>query len=41
MKRKLMLVFLALPLLTGLGGCVVYTDGGYYHHHYWHDRDRW
>ena len=43
MKRKLMLVLLALPLLSVLGGCVVYpAGGGYYGHpHYWHDRGRW
>lgn len=45
MKRTLMLALLALlalPLIAGLGGCVVYTDGGYgYHHHYWHDHDRY
>jgi hypothetical protein len=35
MKRKLMLLVLALPLL---GGCVVYGDDGY-RGHYWHDRD--
>jgi hypothetical protein len=38
MKRMLMLALLALPLLTSLGGCIVYGDGGYYHP-YWHDRD--
>jgi hypothetical protein len=44
MKRKLMLVLLALPLL---GGCIVYPDGyhrGYYWHdrdHGWRDHDRW
>lgn len=40
MVRRLMLALIALPLIAGtLGGCVVYTDGGYYgHRHYWHDR---
>ncbi len=42
MKRKLMLALVALPLLSALGGCVIYPAGGYYGHpHYWHDRDRW
>jgi hypothetical protein len=37
MKRKLMLLVLALPLL---GGCILYGDDDYYHRgHYWHDRD--
>lgn len=40
MIRKLMLAVLVLPLVAGtLGGCVVYTGGGYYGHpYYWHDR---
>jgi hypothetical protein len=41
MKRKLMLMLLALPLLSGLGGCIVYDDGHYHRGHYWHDRDGW
>jgi hypothetical protein len=43
MKRTLLLALLAMPLLTALGGCIVYDErGGYYHHRsYWHDRDRW
>jgi hypothetical protein len=44
MKRKLMLVLFALPLLAvSLGGCIVEGGGGghYGHPHYWHDRDRW
>lgn len=41
MKRMLMLVLLALPLLASLGGCIVYGDGGYGHPYYWHDHDRW
>jgi hypothetical protein len=35
MKRQLMLILLALPLL---GGCVVY-DGDYHRGHYWHEGD--
>jgi hypothetical protein len=41
MKHKLMLMLLALPLLSGLGGCIVYDDGYYHRGHYWHDRDGW
>lgn len=35
MKRTLMLALLALPLLTSLGGCIVYADRGGYYHHDW------
>lgn len=35
MKRLLMLTILALPLLSSLGGCVVYDEHGGYYHHYW------
>jgi hypothetical protein len=38
MKRMLMLVLFALPLLAPLGGCIVYDDGG---HPYWHDHGRY
>jgi hypothetical protein len=41
MKRKLLLILFALPLLSGLGGCIVY-DGGFDHRgHYWRDGDRY
>jgi hypothetical protein len=36
MKRMLMLALVALPLISALGGCVVYDEhGGYWHHHGW------
>ena len=39
MKRKLMLVLFALPLLAvSLGGCIIEGGGHYGHPHYWHDR---
>ena len=38
MKRMLTLVLLALPLLSSLGGCIIYERGGYGHPYYWHDR---
>jgi hypothetical protein len=41
MKRKLMLVLFALPVLAvSLGGCIIEErGGGYYGHpHYYHDR---
>ena len=41
MKRKLMLMLLTLPLLSALGGCIVYDDGYYYRGHEWRDHNDW
>lgn len=44
MKRQMMLILLVLPLLSALGGCLVYDEGyyhrGYWHGHEWRDHDR-
>jgi len=34
MKRTLLLALIALPLLTSLGGCIIYDERGGYHRHY-------
>jgi hypothetical protein len=39
MKRQLMLALLVLPLLSALGGCIVYDDGFYHRGHEGRDRD--
>ncbi|HWI25370.1 MAG TPA: hypothetical protein VN668_00265 [Stellaceae bacterium] len=42
MNRLRWLALLGLMLaVSSLGGCIIYTGGGYYHHpYYWHG-DRW